>query len=331
MRILVLNGPNMNLLGTREPEIYGRETLADLENIVRRRAQNLRLNVEFRQSNHEGDLIEAMQTCAKRGFQGVILNAAGYTHSSVALRDAIAASDVPVVEVHMTNIYAREEFRSKSVLAGVCVGQISGFGTLSYELALLALTNHRPVEKFSSVDTEDREERHRGRLRHRGGRNRGRDRGDREDRSERSDRAERYSESERVPITQRFENVEGVKVRRGVDVLNEPEESVGGEDEGGSVSFSSVERPSSESEPREEFESAETSARSEAERESASSLEVEPAESESANNEEGEEPSQEKESTGEGASSEEERPGVLPRRRRAPLRRGLRPKNRSRK
>ncbi|MBI1785842.1 type II 3-dehydroquinate dehydratase [Candidatus Sumerlaeota bacterium] len=249
MKILVLNGPNMNMLGTREPEIYGRETLADLENIVRRRAQNLRVTVEFRQSNHEGDLVEAIQMATKRGIQGIILNAAAYTHTSIAIRDAISASGIPVVEVHMSNVHAREEFRHKSVIAGVCLGQIGGFGTLSYELALFAVVNtqteekeerpqersERGVEKFSEID-EDRDERARRRGRHRG--RRGRDRFDRGGDRPYEDRGEdRGDEAPMQDASQRFENLEGVVVRRGVDIINEPGGMDERAEEGGEVFF----------------------------------------------------------------------------------------------
>ena len=136
--ILVLNGPNLNLLGTREPEIYGDSTLEDLEEDLLDFAKNLDFELEFFQSNSEGELVErlhqARTTCA-----GVILNAAAYTHTSVALRDAISAVQLPVIEVHLSNVYARpEEFRHKSLIAPVCIGTITGFGVSSYTLALLA-------------------------------------------------------------------------------------------------------------------------------------------------------------------------------------------------
>lgn len=135
MKILVINGPNLNLLGTREPELYGALTLDALNSRLRRLAEGLGLETDFIQSNHEGGLVEAVQSL-RQGADGAVLNAGGYTHTSVALRDAVLAADKPVVEVHLTNPAAREEFRRVSLLAGAARGSISGFGPLSYELAL---------------------------------------------------------------------------------------------------------------------------------------------------------------------------------------------------
>jgi 3-dehydroquinate dehydratase-2 len=140
MRILFLNGPNLNLLGQREPEVYGRLTLAEIEAKVRERAGKLKATVEFRQSNLEGELVAWIQQ-AKGDFDVIVLNAAAYTHTSIALRDAITAVGVPTIEIHLSNIHAREEFRHKSLIAPVCCGQIVGFGANSYILALEASIN----------------------------------------------------------------------------------------------------------------------------------------------------------------------------------------------
>lgn len=136
-RILVLNGPNLNLLGTREPGIYGSVTLGEIEARLRDRAGS-RATLECRQSNHEGELVTWIQE-AGRDEAGVILNAGAYTHTSIALRDAIAGSGAGVVEVHLSNTHARESFRHRSMIAPVVRGVIAGFGPLSYELALEAL------------------------------------------------------------------------------------------------------------------------------------------------------------------------------------------------
>ena len=137
MKVLFLNGPNLNLLGTREPEVYGRLTLADIEAEVRAHAVRLAAEVTFRQSNVEGELVTWIQS-AKGVFDVIVLNAAAYTHTSVALRDAISATGVPTIEIHLSNIHAREEFRHHSLIAPVCKGQICGFGAKSYILGLEA-------------------------------------------------------------------------------------------------------------------------------------------------------------------------------------------------
>lgn len=142
MKALFLNGPNLNLLGTRQPEVYGHHTLADIERMVRARASELGVEVDFRQSNHEGELVTWIQQ-ARGEFDAIVINAAAYTHTSVALRDAIAAVAIPTVEIHLSNIHAREEFRHRSLIAAVCRGQISGFGVQSYLLGLQAIVTNK--------------------------------------------------------------------------------------------------------------------------------------------------------------------------------------------
>jgi 3-dehydroquinate dehydratase-2 len=140
MKILFLNGPNLNLLGQREPEVYGRTTLSDIEARVRERAAKLGASIEFYQSNLEGELVAWIQQ-AKGKFDAIVLNAAAYTHTSIALRDAISAVGIPTIEIHLSNVHAREEFRHKSLIAPVCRGQITGFGANSYVLAVEAAVN----------------------------------------------------------------------------------------------------------------------------------------------------------------------------------------------
>jgi 3-dehydroquinate dehydratase-2 len=146
MRILFLNGPNLNLLGTREPEVYGRETLAEIEKKVQGRAKQLGVEAEFRQSNSEGELVTWVQQ-AKERFQVIVINAAAYTHTSIALRDALVAVGIPAIEIHLSNVHSREDFRHTSLLAPVCVGQISGFGVNSYILAVEASINVNGSQK----------------------------------------------------------------------------------------------------------------------------------------------------------------------------------------
>jgi len=138
MKILILHGPNLNLLGTREPEVYGSMTMEEIDRKMIEFGRSLGAEVRCMQSNHEGELIDALQG-ARAWAHGVVFNPAGYTHTSVALRDAITAIGIPVVEVHLSNVFAREEFRHRSLISGACRGKIVGFGWKSYELGLRAL------------------------------------------------------------------------------------------------------------------------------------------------------------------------------------------------
>ncbi|MDX8353650.1 type II 3-dehydroquinate dehydratase [Cognatiyoonia sp. IB215182] len=140
-RILILNGPNLNLLGTRQPEVYGPTTLADIEEMCVKRAEALGVTLDFEQSNHEGALIDAIHA-ARGKYAGIILNAGAFTHTSIALMDAISSAMVPVVELHLSNIHAREDFRHKSYIAPVAIGQICGFGAAGYPLAMDALLTY---------------------------------------------------------------------------------------------------------------------------------------------------------------------------------------------
>lgn len=139
----VLNGPNLNLLGRREPATYGHDTLADVEQRCRRLAESLDLELVFRQSNHEGELVTWLQECGAEVAEGrsigVVLNAGAYTHTSIALRDAVVGAEVPMVEVHISNVHAREDFRHHSYLSAVARGVVVGFGVVGYELAIRAL------------------------------------------------------------------------------------------------------------------------------------------------------------------------------------------------
>jgi 3-dehydroquinate dehydratase-2 len=138
--ILILHGPNLNLLGTREPQVYGNHRLEDINEALTSRAAELGVQVRCFQSNHEGELIDALHE-ARDWADGVVFNPGAYTHTSVALRDAISAIEISVVEVHLSNVYAREQFRHKSLLAPVCIGKITGFGWRSYLLGLQALAD----------------------------------------------------------------------------------------------------------------------------------------------------------------------------------------------
>ena len=135
MHILVLNGPNLNMLGVRNPQIYGKQSLKDIENLLRKRLEGLDVQMDFEQSNMEGELVEYIQK-ARGKYDYILLNAAAYTHTSVAIRDAIEAAEVPTVEIHLSNVAKREDFRHISFIAPVCVGTVAGFGVYSYLMAL---------------------------------------------------------------------------------------------------------------------------------------------------------------------------------------------------
>lgn len=138
-KILVIHGPNLNLLGGREVAIYGKTTLAEINRELKAEASKLKVSLKVMQSNHEGDICDAIGKAGK-SCAGILINPAAYTHTSVAIRDALLAASIPAVEVHLSNIYSREEFRSKSLTAAACIGQIAGFGKGSYLLGLKALT-----------------------------------------------------------------------------------------------------------------------------------------------------------------------------------------------
>ncbi len=142
MKILLINGPNLQLLGEREVGIYGGVTLPEIVDRVTREAADAGYQLEAYQSNHEGDLVDRIGRAAREGFAGIILNPAAYTHTSVAIRDALAAVKLPAIEVHLSNIHAREEFRRHSYTAPVCIGVVAGFGADSYLLALRGLAAH---------------------------------------------------------------------------------------------------------------------------------------------------------------------------------------------
>lgn len=142
LKVLVLNGPNLGRLGKREPEIYGRRTLDDVLDDLEKVASSLAAQIEGRQSNHEGDLLDWIGTAQEEGFAGILINPGAYTHTSYALYDAIKGCGLPVVEVHISNPEARETFRRESRVAPACLGKIAGFGTASYGVALGALLNH---------------------------------------------------------------------------------------------------------------------------------------------------------------------------------------------
>jgi 3-dehydroquinate dehydratase-2 len=141
MKILVIHGPNLNLLGKREPEIYGSTTIDEINTLLEKEAEGLGTEIEFSQSNSEGEIVDKIQRAMGR-IDGIVINPAAYTHTSVAIRDAIASTGIPTVEVHISNIYRREDFRKLSYVSGVALGVISGLGVDSYLLALRGLLNH---------------------------------------------------------------------------------------------------------------------------------------------------------------------------------------------
>ena len=136
-QILVIHGPNLDLLGEREPEVYGKETLKEINQALQKTAKASKVRLTIKQSNHEGEIVDLIGKAKKR-YEAILINPAAYTHTSVAIRDAVEACGLPVVEVHLSNIYAREEFRHQSLIAPACLGQVSGFGAESYRLGLLA-------------------------------------------------------------------------------------------------------------------------------------------------------------------------------------------------
>jgi len=145
-KILVIHGPNLNMLGRREPEIYGAQTLSGINQAMADHARGLNMVLTAFQSNHEGEIVEAIQAAPDEKFQGIIINPAAYTHTSVAIRDAVLLLELPVIEVHLSNIYKREAFRQRSMLSDVVSGQIAGFGANSYLLALNAMTGLFPKD-----------------------------------------------------------------------------------------------------------------------------------------------------------------------------------------
>ncbi len=144
IRVHVIHGPNLNMLGKREPEIYGEKSLEDINADLKNRAKTLGVTLETFQSNHEGEIVEKIHDIFQQNHDGIIINPAGYTHTSVAIRDALLLLDIPIIEVHLSNIYKREEFRHKSILADIVTGQITGLGSIGYMLALNAIWENRP-------------------------------------------------------------------------------------------------------------------------------------------------------------------------------------------
>lgn len=139
MKILIIHGPNLNMLGERNHSIYGKDSLETINNLIEQRASSLDIDVDFFQSNHEGFIVDRIQDLVKSDYDGLIINPAGFTHYSIVIRDAIEVLKIPVIEVHLSNIYQREDFRTKSVIAPVCTGQISGLGKAGYIVAIDAI------------------------------------------------------------------------------------------------------------------------------------------------------------------------------------------------
>ena len=138
-KILVIHGPNLDLLGVRETDIYGKTSLSDINAMLEKVAQESKVRLEYMQTNHEGQIVDFIGSAPKNGLDAILINPAAYTHTSIAIRDAVAAVDLPTVEVHLSNVYAREEFRQTSLISPVSTGQISGFGPYSYVLGLQAI------------------------------------------------------------------------------------------------------------------------------------------------------------------------------------------------
>lgn len=140
VKILIINGPNLNLLGMREPEVYGKETLSDIERICQKRADSHEVGIDFKQSNHEGEIVDLIQSASK-DYVGIIINPAAYTHTSVAIRDALLSTDLPIIELHLSNVHKREEFRQHSYVSDIAHGVICGFGSKGYALAVEAMVD----------------------------------------------------------------------------------------------------------------------------------------------------------------------------------------------
>lgn len=142
MKILIINGPNLQLLGTRKTDVYGDMTLGDVEKQLNSVAESIGIDLEFYQSNHEGDIVDRIALTLDEAVEGIVINPAAYTHTSIAIRDAVEAVQIPVIEVHISNIHSREKFRKYSMTAPVCLGQICGLGIEGYEWAMRALVRH---------------------------------------------------------------------------------------------------------------------------------------------------------------------------------------------